>query len=108
MSESNTLDPFALGGRQEGDAELIRVEREIRRLLDEGRDIEEADAPLARRWKRIGEYMEVMNSTKPTTLAGCVAKLRFLADEEIGMEGGGRGDDVPSLRQVLAFLEGAK
>ncbi|HZK89969.1 MAG TPA: hypothetical protein VFC56_07485 [Stellaceae bacterium] len=105
MSESNTLDPFALGGRQEGDAELIRVEREIRRLLDEGRDIEEADAPLALRWKRIGECMEVMNSTKPTTLAGCAAKLRFLTDEEIGMEVGDREDDVPSLRQVLAFLE---
>jgi hypothetical protein len=36
---------------------------------------------------------------------GCVAKLRYLTDEEVGMEAGDREDDVPSLRQVLAFIE---
>jgi hypothetical protein len=77
----------------------------MRRLVDEGCDLEEDDAAIARRWKRIGECATFLNATMPKTLAGCVAKLRHLTDPEIGMEAGDREDDVPSLRQVLAFIE---
>ena len=104
----SALDPFALGGLQEPDAELIAAEREMRRLLDEGRDLDEAGEPLTQRWKKIGEFMAILNATVPTTLAGCLAKLRFLCDAENGMETGDREDDVLSLRQVLAFLESAE
>jgi hypothetical protein len=101
----NADDPFALGGLQKPDAELIAAEQELRRLLDEGRDIDEADPALTERWGRIGQLFEIINATEPTTLAGCAAKLRFLADPEIGMAVGDREDDVPSMRQVLAFIE---
>jgi hypothetical protein len=98
-------DPSALGGRQEPDAELIAAEREMRRLIDEGEGLDEADDPLAERWGRIGKCIETINSTSPSTLAGCVVKLQYLCDPEIGMEVGDREGDVPSLRQVLAFID---
>lgn len=77
----------------------------MQRLLDEDRDIDEDDAALERRWGRIGDLMAVLNTTPPKTLSGCVAKLRFLTDDEVGMSAGEREDDVPSLRMVLAFIE---
>lgn len=87
------------------DAELIAAEREMRRLLDEGRDLNEADDQLTQRWDRIGACIKTIGRTNPGTLAGCAVKLRFLCDPEIGIEAGDREDDVPSLRQVLAFIE---
>jgi hypothetical protein len=100
----NEFDPFAFGGRQD-DAELLEAAAEMQRFLDESRDLEEDDEASTRRWKRIGECMTFLNATMPKTFAGCMAKLRFLANEEVGMEAGDREDDVPSLRQVLAFIE---
>jgi hypothetical protein len=102
----SALDPFALGGIHAAeDAEILAAWAEIRFLLDDASEEDEDDAALARRWERIGKDMEVLNARAPATLAGCVAKLRFLCDPEIGMEAGDREDDVPSLRQILAFLE---
>jgi hypothetical protein len=89
----SALDAFALGRLQPGDRELMDAEAETRRLLDEGRDLDEADEPLTQRWKKIGEFMAILNATVPTTLAGCLAKLRFLCDAENGMETGDREDD---------------
>src|SRR4051812_30038816 len=50
--------------------------------------------------------MEFINNAKPASLLDCIIKLRVLADPIIGMEAGDRDDDVVSVRQVLAFLEG--
>lgn len=101
----SALDPFAFGGRQEDDAALFDAEAEMQRLSDEACDIEEDDAASTRRWDRIGECMTYLNTTMPKTLAGCAAKMRFLANTEVGMEAGDRDDDYVSLRQVLAFIE---
>jgi hypothetical protein len=101
----SAADMFAHGGRQDGDAELIAAEREMRHLLDEGRNLNEPDPELTQRWDRIGERMTLINNTAPTTFAGCAVKLRFLTDDEVGIGAGDRDDDVPSLRQVLTFVE---
>jgi hypothetical protein len=44
----NELDPFAFGGRQD-DAELLEAAAEMRRLVDEGCELEEDDAASLRR-----------------------------------------------------------
>ena len=55
----------------------------MRTLLDEGRDLDEADAPLGVRWVKIGRCMEIIKGTAPTRLAGCAAKLRLATDAEV-------------------------
>lgn len=104
MSPTCAHDPFAFGGRQD-DAALIDAEAEMRRLLDEGRDLDEDDAELTRRWDRINECTAFINTTMPATLAGCAAKLRYLTHFEIGMAAGDRDDDCVSVQQILAFIE---
>ena len=104
MSATTAHDPFAFGGQQD-DAALLDAEAEMQRLLDEGRDLDEDDAALTRRWDRINECMTIINATMPKTLAGCAAKLRFLTHFEVGMAAGDREDDCVSVQQVLAFVE---
>jgi hypothetical protein len=90
------------------DAGLLVAEEELVRLLDESRDDPECDGPKHdARWDRIGELMAFIAAMPPKTLEGCAVKLRRLADEETGLECGDREDDVPCLRQVLAFVEDA-
>lgn len=94
--------------RRSDDAGLLVAEEELVRLLDESRDDPNGDSPEdTARWDRIGELIELIQSTPPQSLAGCAVKLRFLTDEEVGLEFGDREDDVQSLRQVLAFIEAA-
>jgi hypothetical protein len=54
----------------------------------------------------MSELMEAINTTPTRSLADCVVKLKLLADPNIGIEAGDRPDDVPSLRQVIDFIEG--
>jgi hypothetical protein len=94
----------AFGGRPD-DAELIhagqRLEELHRRLRDQPDD-DEADRIADEQ----GKVMVFVNNAEPAPLLGCIIKLRVLADPDVGMEAGDRPDDVDSVRQVLAFLEG--
>jgi hypothetical protein len=65
----------------------------------------EADLSAAA-W-RIDELVGTINVTPPESLADCAAKLRLLADRELGMAAGDRDDDFTSLHQVIAFLDEA-
>jgi hypothetical protein len=93
--------------RYGGDTTVIDWASRLRCSACDGRevDFDEADAALAERWTRIGECIGIINSSAPTTLAGYAAKLRFATDAEVGIDAGDRPDQVPSLRQVLAFIE---
>jgi len=100
------LDPFAFarGDDENGDAKLVELEAKIRACdgrFDDDMGDEQGDALCHEQY----EYIERLNTTPPTTVAGVVAKLRVLAHPDYGMEAGDRDDDLVSLRQVLALLE---
>lgn len=84
---------------------LAEAEAEMRELLAVADDAGEAESEVMKPWARIGDLFGVINGTPPTSLHDCVVKLRFLADPDVGIIIGAREDDVPALRQVLAFLE---
>jgi hypothetical protein len=69
----------------------------VARLEESGNDDEE---------ERLGELIEAINTRAPQSLGDCLVKLKLLADPDIGMEAGDREDDLLSLRQVVAFLDG--
>ena len=99
-------DPFAM---TRADAELIEAEQEFRQLEARIAELRAADAdedsviqPVFDRWMSL---MDRIADTPPASLAGCAIKLRTLLHPEIGMESGDNEHDLPSLRQVLAFLE---
>jgi hypothetical protein len=75
-------------------AELYGI---VARLEESGDDDEEP---------RLGELTAAINTRAPQSLGDCLVKLKLLADPGIGIEAGDRKDDMISLRQVVAFLEG--
>jgi hypothetical protein len=99
-------DPFAL---TRADAELIEAEQEFCQLEARIAELRAAEAdediviqPVFNRWMGL---MERIAATPPATLAGCAVKLRTLLHPDVGMELSGNEHDLPSLRQVLAFIE---
>jgi hypothetical protein len=94
--------------RRSGDAVLLAADEELWRLLDEADDIQTNGLDGDACYERTEEVMDIIDLTPPATLEGCAAKLRFLADEEQGIEGGERPHSFSSLRQVLAFLDAIK
>jgi hypothetical protein len=55
---------------------------------------------------RLGELIAAINTRAPQSLGDCLVKLKLLADPGLGIEAGDREDDMISLRQVVAFLDG--
>jgi hypothetical protein len=101
---STEPDPFVHGGRQ-NDTELIEALQrweELHRKWEDDPSDDEGERLSAEQ----SRLMEFINNAQPASLLGCIIKLRVLADPIIGMEVGDRDDDVVSVRQVLAFLEG--
>jgi hypothetical protein len=99
--------PVVMPPDDDDDVELIRAEQNMRQLLDEVRDMDDGEPAYRQQWDTILKCQNLIGSTEPTTLAGCAAKLRFLTHHEVGLEAGSSEDQMPSLRQVLAFIESA-
>ncbi len=90
------------------DAALIAAEREIREIVDEFGSMIHIDEAAETAFDQREDQLEnLIATTPPRTLAGAAAKLRHvLYRAETGFDiCCPEGDDLQSLRQVLALLE---
>jgi hypothetical protein len=99
-------DIFALGGRQDDDAELLALEQEFREINARFAGITGEDAVAALCEVQL-DIMTQIHLTEPRTVAGAAVKLRLLANEYHGLAAGelANGSDTVSLDQVLDFVE---
>lgn len=90
------------------DAGFLAAERELAELRQQREDFSARHHhvdPPEESWDRSTALEAQIATSPPVSFVTVAVKLRRLLDPEVGMQAGPCDTDLPSLRQILDFLE---